>query len=208
MVFCISICGLEGHFVNPENVTQTAKAAGAAAKSAADAGHKLKKAWEWGEHLHFATFVWSSVLVPAPAIILSVWHWTAHAAASFWSLLVLTAPLTIAVTLIIRGIRLKDKFESGYYTYVIFPAIILLASAMISRWLGVGEAFDWHKALPQALDQGRIASWMLTPLGALGAYYNVYGAGPFFTSVGIGIVRNGTGYWVTEDFAHIIAGER
>ena len=174
--------------MNPENVTESAQGAGHAAKSAATTGEKVKKAWEWGEHIHFAHFVWTSVLVPAPAIILSIAHWTAHAAHSFWSLLVLTAPLTIAVTLIIRKFRLKDRLDSEYWTYLGFPAIVLLASAMISTWLGVGKAFDWHKALPQGLERGKLGAWMMVPLAALGAFYDVYGAGAFFISVSFGIV--------------------
>src|SRR5450755_3442277 len=91
--FCANIRDREGVFMDPESVTQSVHDAGTAAKSAASAGHKVKKAWEWGEHIHFAHFVWTSVLVPAPAIILSIAHWTERAAHSFWSLLVLTAPL-------------------------------------------------------------------------------------------------------------------
>jgi hypothetical protein len=174
--------------MDPENMTESAHSAGSAAKSTASAGHKVKKAWEWGEHVHFTHFVWSSILVPAPAIILSIVHWTAHAAHSFWSLLVLTAPLTIAVTLIIRKFRLKDRLESGYWAYLGFPAIVLLASAMISTWLGVGKPFDWHKALPQGVARGQLTSWMMVPLAALGAFYDVYGAGAFFMSVSFGIV--------------------
>jgi len=174
--------------MDPENVTESAHDAGTAAKSAASTGHKVKKAWEWGEHIHFAHFVWSSILVPAPAILLSIVHWTAHTAESFWSLLVLTAPLTIAVTLIIRGIRLKDRSESGYWTYMGFPAMVLLGSAMISNWLKVGKAFDWYKALPQGMARGQLTSWMMVPLAALGAFYDVYGAGAFFMSVSFGIV--------------------
>ena len=174
--------------MDPEGVTDSAHDAGTAAKGAASAGHKVKKAWEWGEHIHFAHFVWTSVLVPAPAIILSIAHWTGRAAHSFWSLLVLTAPLTIAATLIVRKFRLKDRLESGYWTYLGFPAIVLLASAMISTWLGVGKAFDWHRALPQGLQRGQITAWMVVPLAALGAFYSVYGAGAFFMSVSFGIV--------------------
>ena len=174
--------------MDPEGVTQSAQGAGHAAKSAATTGHKVKKAWEWGEHIHFAHFVWTSVLVPAPAIILSIAHWTERAAHSFWSLLVLTAPLTIAVTLIARKFRLKDRLESGYWTYLGFPAVVLLASAMISTWLGVGKAFDWHEALPQGMARGQIGSWMMVPLFALGAFYDVYGAGAFFMSASFGIV--------------------
>jgi hypothetical protein len=174
--------------MDPENVTGSAQSAGHAAKSASSAGEKAKKAWEWGEHIHFAHFVWTSVLVPAPAIILSIAHWTERAAHSFWSLLVLTAPLTIAMTLIVRKFRLKDRLESGYWTYLGFPAIVLLLSAFISSWSGVGKAFDWHKALPQGMARGQIGSWMLVPLAALGAFYDVYGAGAFFMSVSFGIV--------------------
>src|SRR5579871_4565518 len=104
--------------MDPQNVTQSAHDAGKAAKSASTTGEKVKKAWEWGEHIHFAHFVWSSVLVPGPAIILSIAHWTERAAETFWSLLVLTAPLTVAVTFIVRGIRLKERSESGYWTYL------------------------------------------------------------------------------------------
>jgi hypothetical protein len=102
--------------LDPVGETQNEHGAESAAKSASSTGHKIKTAWEWGEHIHFAHFLWTTLLVPAPAVILSVGHWMAHTAASFWSLLVLTAPLTIAVTLIIRGIRLKDRLESGYWT--------------------------------------------------------------------------------------------
>jgi hypothetical protein len=174
--------------MDPENVTESAQSAGHAAKSTAKTGEKVKKAWEWGEHIHFAHFVWTSVLVPAPAIVLSIVHWTAHAAQSFWSLLLLTAPLTVAMTLIVRKFRLKDRSESEYWTYLGFPAIVLLASAMISTWLGVGRAFDWHKALPQGLERGKLGAWMMVPLAALGAFYDVYGAGAFFMSVSFGIV--------------------
>jgi hypothetical protein len=174
--------------MDPENVAESAQSAGHAAKSTAKTGEKVKKAWEWGEHIHFAHFVWTSVLVPAPAIILSIVHWTAHAAHSFWNLLVLTAPLTIAVTLIVRKFRLKDRLESGYWTYLGFPAIVLLLSAFISSWSGIGKAFDWHKALPQGPARAQIGSWMLVPLAALGAFYDVYGAGAFFMSASFGIV--------------------
>jgi hypothetical protein len=174
--------------LGPVGEKENQHGAESAAKSASSTGHKIKKAWEWGEHIHFAHFVWTTFLVPAPAVILSIGHWTAHHAASFWSLLVLTAPLTVAVTLIIRKIRLKDRLESGYWTYLGFPAIVLLGCAFLSSWSGVGKAFDWHKALPQGMARGQIASWMLVPLAALGAFYDVYGAGAFFISVGIGIV--------------------
>jgi hypothetical protein len=83
---------------------------------------------------------------------------------------------------------LKDRLESGYWTYLGFPAIVLLLSAFISSWSGVGEAFDWHKALPQGMARGQIGSWMLVPLAALGAFYDVYGAGAFFMSVSFGIL--------------------
>lgn len=174
--------------MDPEGVTKSAHDAGTAAHGAASAGHKVKKAWEWGEHIHFAHFVWTTILVPAPAIILSIAHWTERAAHSFWSLLVLTAPLTIAVTLIIRKFRLKDRLASEYWAYLGFPAIVLLASAFLSGWSGVGKAFDWHKALPQGLERGQITAWMMVPLAALAAFYDVYGAGAFFMSLSFGIV--------------------
>jgi cation transport ATPase len=173
--------------MDPENVTQSAQSAEGAAKSAATAGEKAKKAWEWGEHIHFAHFLWTSVLLPAPAVILSITHWAVHTAASFWSLLVLTAPLTIAVTLVVRGIRQKDRLTSGYWTYLVFPAIALLGSAYISSWSGIGKAFDWHAVLPHGIQRGQLGAWMLVPLAALGAYYEVYGAGPFFISLIMGI---------------------
>ncbi len=68
------------------------------------------------------------------------------------------------------------------------PITIAAVVEYISSWSGIGKAFDWHKALPQGMARGQIGSWMLVPLAALGAFYDVYGAGAFFMSVSFGIV--------------------
>jgi hypothetical protein len=184
--------------------SQAAKAsasasAGKAAKSAAKEGSKLKKAWEWGEHIHFGYEVVTLLVPPVFSAIKYIYTQTTEAAVTvtqatiaatemFWRFVVLTAPLTFAVAVILASIRRK-WFSGTELVRVPFAGIVLVGSAYLSGWSGVGKAFDWQDVVGRSewLSSNPMVAtlmeWFRLPFFALWQYCQVYGWPTFLLSI-------------------------
>ena len=119
-------------------------------------------------------------LIAVPATILSTVYGGQFS--SWWQLFLLTAPLTIAVAVIIAFWEMEWLGKSGW-VYYLFASGVLTGAALLSHWSGVGSAPS-IKAFP-----------LVNPAALAFAYYNFYRAPAFFTSVGTGVLL---GYWCSK----------
>jgi len=191
------------------NIPKAAEETGKAASSASHAvekmenaggfGEKAKKVFDAAEHVHFAYEIGGVLFTALPAAILKVWQMIAGAASvvggatvSFWNLLVLTAPLTLAVAVIAICLR-RDWFSDTPIIRFPFAGIVLVLAAYLSNWSGVGKAFNGADVVLRSQWFGSnstvntIFEWFRLPYFALGQYYRVYGFWPFALSVVVGI---------------------
>jgi hypothetical protein len=95
---------------------------------------------------------------------------------SMWSLVKLTAPLTVATAIV--GIAILRKWFVGYSLVVFATAILIGATALSHTW-GIGTAIESSKATPS----GGIPT-ALTRM--LRSYADLYGPWPFFSSLVVG----------------------
>lgn len=189
--------------------SQAAKAAASgpardAVKSAAKEGSKLKKAWESAEHIHFAYELAAALAPPVFAAIKYIYTQTTEAAVSltqatiaatemFWRFVVLTAPLTFAVAVILASIRRK-WFNDTQLVRIPFAGIVLVGSAYLSGWSGVGKAFDWQEVVARSEwvssnpTLAMLMEWIRLPFFALWQYCQVYGWPIFLLSIAAGCV--------------------
>jgi hypothetical protein len=123
------------------------------------------------------------LLCALPAAVLGVLGWVD----GFFSLLKLTVPLTAAVAFIV--FLAQSKAIESYFGFWITSALALVGSAWLSQTSGVGKPIDWLKIWSDAVSEypGPIALFAGV-FGMIGAYYQLYGAGPFFLSVFVGFV--------------------
>jgi hypothetical protein len=186
--------------------SQAAKAsaserAGKALKSTTKGLSKLKKVYEWGD---FGVFLLTTVLPAVFAAIKYIYTQTTEAAVSltqatiaatemFWRFVVLTAPLTFAVAVILASIRRK-WFSDTELVRIPFAGIVLVGSAYLSGWSGVGKAFDWQEVVARSEwvssnpTLAMLMEWIRLPFFALWQYCQVYGWPIFLLSILAGCV--------------------
>jgi hypothetical protein len=103
----------------------------------------------------------------------------ADEAQSIWNVLVLTAPLTAAVTLLIFSIH-YDWFDNGWI-FVLFAAGVLVATTWIADALSIGGGVDVG-AVWQAVGYQPFNFFE----GLLVTYYQLYGFWSFASSIVVG----------------------
>jgi len=178
--------------------------AGDAVESATKEGSTLKKLFEWAEHIHFAfdlgtalapsvfaaiKYIYTQVTLGAVTLTQA----TMDASEMFWRFVVLTAPLTFAVAVILASIRRK-WFSDVALVRLPFAGVVLVASAYLSRWSGVGKAFDWQEVVLRSAwvssnaTVAMLMEWMRLPFFALWQYCQVYGWMTFLLSIVAGCV--------------------
>jgi hypothetical protein len=196
----------------PQAAGQVAKASATeraenALESVGKKGSKVKtakKAFELAEHVHFGVVLCSAV---GPSLLLAIrfvylqvteaaltlTQATINASETFWRFLVLTAPLTFAVAVILASIRRK-WFSDTALVRVPFAGIVLVGSAYLSGWSGIGRAFDWEDVVLRSawVSSNSMVStlmeWLRLPFFALWQYCQVYGWTAFLLSVVAGCV--------------------
>jgi hypothetical protein len=98
-------------------------------------------------------------------------------ATSIWNVLVLTAPLTAAIVVMIVAIH-YDWFDNGWI-FTLFAAALLAATTFLADWLSVGMAVDlgavWQATGPMNFFEGLMVS-----------YYQLYGFWSFASSIVVG----------------------
>jgi hypothetical protein len=190
------------------NIPKAAADAQNAAKSATHAaqdlekgkgfGHKLMGGFEFAERVHFLYEIGSFLVGSAvPAGVLTAAAKIAGAAVGdttlFGNLLILTAPLTVAVAAITVCFR-RDWFSDAPIIRVPFSGIVLVFAAYLSQWSGIGKAFDGAGVVLRSQWFGSnstvnmIIEWFRLPYFALLQYYQLYGFWPFGLSVAAGIL--------------------
>ncbi|MBI1298774.1 hypothetical protein GC175_27885 [bacterium] len=98
-------------------------------------------------------------------------------ATSIWNILVLTAPLTAAIVVMIVAIH-YDWFDNGWI-FTLSAAALLAATTFLADWLRVGMAVDlrvvWQETGPMNFFEGLMVS-----------YYHLYGFWSFASSIVVG----------------------
>jgi hypothetical protein len=131
----------------------------------------LEQAERWGDRVHL--LVWLAELF-IPAAILKLLLGFTH---SFEQLLVLTAPLTVAISVIVA---FTDRIDFGFF---LISCVALAGASLLSRLSGIGfgPEIDFFKLVTSG-NPGTVL-WTL-----LQAFYALYGWKAFVTSVIIGAI--------------------